>query len=260
MRVKGPEQVKPLQHRLKFSVGLSGGRQTLQFETQETIAGTRNSYDIQDGDLSGLTSFEFRNRFLPTEELEVFVSQDVLPWLRRLRLNLREFFIQFVPERPFGGGFLGRGVCTANRRALLVMEFTNWMPGHLALEVPDDVSTIVPHELMHIRDVLDGLSPAMYPAALPAQGAWIDLLRHLWIDGYLEQNGLPGMKKATRLAELEVGPYQNAEKPSSKQLENVVEEWWGNPMTLKQAIDLGLRLGFPLESNCPIADWYANAR
>jgi hypothetical protein len=80
------------------------------------------------------------------------------------------------------------------------------------------------------------------------QGQWIDLFTHLWIDGYLEQRGLPHIPKEERVREL-------AKEVGREKAKRVATAWWGKPMTLRDAVRLGLGAGLTIEPECPIAIW-----
>lgn len=80
----------------------------------------------------------------------------------------------------------------------------------------------------------------------------MDLIRHLWIDGYLERKGLPHYSREGRVQESRDGLDSIGKQTPEDEFAKLVQEWWGKPMTLKQAIELGLGLRFPLECGCPL--------
>ena len=112
---------------------------------------------------------------------------------------------------------------------------------------------IVPHELMHILDVRQGRSPSVYPYVPPGQGEWLDLFRHLWIDGYLEQHGFPHLPREKRIRDL-------AEAIGTEKAETLASAWWGKPMTMRDAVRLGLDAGLALEQDSPMAIWWKNIK
>lgn len=256
----------PRRHHLSFEIPAPQGQDILEFWTHEKILGLEIGYDVQAEDAaldpSELPSdwFERYVQMYCPEKAATSVVEDTQEWVSRLQLKLRRFSLQFVPERMFSSGFhRGRAVTGKDGKALLMLEF---IPDHRGMLFPadEDCEDIIPHELMHIKDVLDGRSPTMYPFALSEQGGWVDLFRHLWVDGYLEERGLPHMSKDTRVSQIAEEGKGFGKSFSRTELDDLADVWWGRPMTLEQAIRTGLSLGFPLEKDCPLERWYSRAR
>lgn len=183
----------------------------------------------------------------------------------RLGMEATPLSIVFVEERMFGGGFIGRGVCGKGHRALVMLEFVAHERGTLLTPMPEDAEgatagedPILPHELMHIKDVVDGRSPSLYPFCRDDEGEWIDLFRHLWIDGHLEQLGFPHSKQDRRLEELVKASTMRGVNVSAGDLKAIVDNHWGKPVTLRQAVELGLGLGFALKPDCPMGRWFSS--
>lgn len=253
-------------HQLTFEIPVSvKGINVLKFRTHEEIMGIEIGYDVDDGLLNelGLAKSHRRSenlerfvrKFCPKRSV-VWVVRETLKWVSRLGLNLNKLCIQFVPELMLGGGFMGRGITGNRRRALLLLEFMLDQRG-MAFPADEYVEDIIPHELMHIKDVLDGRAPTVYPGLLPGEGEWIDLIRHLWIDGYLEQLGIPHYKKEGRILQLAESLKDIGKGLSADELSMLVRKWWGKPMTLRDSIRVGLDLGFPLKKGCPMEKWFA---
>jgi hypothetical protein len=247
-------------HSLSFNIPGPTGINAFPFLTHERIAGVQVGYDVDEDDLKDKNFSEsceqFVEAFCPKPDVHQLVT-DSRRWISRLRIKLNEFCIQLVPEQEFGGGgFMGRGVTGRRKRGLLILEFLPWRSGSLCLPSDENCKSIIPHELMHIKDTVEGRSPALYPLGEPGDGAWIDFLRHLWIDGHLQQLGYPHITKESRVAELRDALAQTDSTISDQEFSDFIENWWGKSMTLHQAIELGLGLGFKLNENCALQRWF----
>jgi len=188
--------------------------------------------------------------------------RSIVQWCDKLSVKLDDFYVQFVFPAPLAPTIYG-GRAIVGRRGRAVLEIESkivnsqlWVytidndprnPGKIFCE------DIIPHELMHILDVRQGRSPSVYPDVVRGEGEWLDLFRHLWIDGHLEECGFPHFAKEERIRAL--GKAVGKEKA-----ETLASAWWGKPMTMHEAVRLGLDAGLTLEPNCPIAVWYKNTR
>lgn len=254
-------RLKPQGHKLRFLIGGSSrttGTTSLSYQTHEELDGTRVGYDVPDIDGNRLEAFV--NTYCP----KVLVTQRInaiQKWAEKVGLkNLRRLDVQFALEREHGGGFLGRGVAGENSEALLTLEFVKYEAGSFVMpldpEFPD--VDVIPHELMHIKDVADGLSPSIYPFVFgPGQGSWVDVFRHLWIDGCLEKQGLPHMPKAQRMKDVEMELHECG-KVLTPETKRSLEEQWGVPVSLMKAIKMGLSLGLPLQEGCSLEAWFSS--
>ncbi len=256
----------PRRHRLTFDIPAPiEGVNVLEFDTHEESMGVEVGYEVED---RRLREMKLAKSPRHTKNLERFVRKfcrktdvarevrRILKWVYKLDLNLSKLYIQFVPEDILGGGFGASGIAGNRRRALLRLEFIP-DPRGIAYVVNEGCEDIIPHELMHVKDVLDGRSPTIYPATLPGQGDWLDLIRHLWIDGYLDRMGLPHFPKSARLSLVAESLKEIGKRLSAAELSMLGETWWGKPMTLRNAIQVGLDLGFPLKKGCPMEKWFA---
>jgi hypothetical protein len=187
-----------------------------------------------------------------------YAVRSVADWCRKLAVELEDFFVHFVFPGPFGPTVHG-GRAVVGRRGRAVLEIESViLNGQLSVYTidnepgnPEGISCedIIPHELMHILDVRQRRSPSMYPWLQPGEGEWLDLFRHLWIDGHLEERGFPHFPREERIREL-------AEAVGKQKAETLASAWWGKPMTMHNAVKLGLDAGLTLEVDCPIAVWY----
>jgi hypothetical protein len=188
--------------------------------------------------------------------------RSIVQWCDKLGVKLDDFYVQFVFPGPLYPTIYG-GRAIAGRRGHAVLEIeSEILNGQLCVYTIDNdprnpgkifCEDIIPHELMHILDVRQGRSPSLYHWFLPGEGEWLDLFRHLWIDGHLEERGFPHFPKEKRIREL-------GEAVGKEKGETLASVWWGTPMTLHEAVRLGLDAGLTLEPNCPIAVWYKNTR
>jgi len=237
------------------------GCNIFEFWTHEQIEGVGVGYDIEPAFIWDERPprgwlHRFVDEHCPYEDIHCQVRH-VLKWMEKLQLEPRNFFIQFYMQRPLGrSGFLGRAVVGKRRRSLLIVEFCLFQ-GRFAMEVDPYCDDIIPHELMHIKDSLDGRSPTLFPFTFGESGEWIDLLRHLWIDGYLEALGFPHHRKEARLTELRQGMERAGKKITDSGLAEVADTWWGRPMTLREAVGIGIAMGFSLERGS-LSRWYSN--
>lgn len=250
----------PRRHTLSFDIGAFESVNKLQFCTHEQVRGIEVGYDIEPSDI-------YEDQPPPSDWLEKFIRQycprttvhwyvmECVKWITKLDIKLRHFYLQFQMERRLGdSGFMGRAVLGKNRRGLLILEFCV-VRSQMAMEVDDDCENIIPHELMHLKDGLEGRSPTVFPF-VDWDEYWIDLIRHLSIDGHLEQLGFPHIRKEARVRQLRDGLASTGKQITDKQLRETVEAWWGQNMTLRQAIDIGFRLGFTLKEISPFRRWY----
>jgi len=186
--------------------------------------------------------------------------RSTLDWCRKLGVETKHLYIQFVWSSSLGLRVTNGKAITGKRgRAVLLLE-ADIVDGELGVYTIDCARNdpnkifcedIIPHELMHILDVRQGRSPSIVPFVLPGEGEWIDLFRHLWIDGHLESRGLPHAPKQERIREL-------CESLDTEKAERLASIWWGRPMTLHEAVTLGLQTGLALDADCPLAVWYKN--
>jgi hypothetical protein len=247
-------------HRLSFEIPSENGADYLWFLTHESVSGVEVGYDVQPeldyyrsrGKSIGMK--RFINRFCPKDAVQSVV-RNTLKWISKLQFECDNFYIQFVPSRSFGGDFYARGVPGKRKRSLLMLEFII-DPRGMLIPVDDYCEDVIPHELMHIKDVLDCRSPTIFPYLIEEHGAWVDLFRHLWIDGYLDQIGLPHMPKKLRLKQINETLRYCQKEASLSKISKFCNQWWGKPMTFKEAIEIGLDFGLPLEKECPISKWY----
>jgi hypothetical protein len=119
-------QLELRHHRLEFEVpgpARSGypGRNTLALVTHETIAGVPVRYSFTEGDLEeyGVASIAEVDRKFGIHDTAQWIVKDVTPWLKRMDVRLRDFFVELIPERMLGGNFEGRAICGKRRRAIL---------------------------------------------------------------------------------------------------------------------------------------------
>lgn len=188
--------------------------------------------------------------------------RSIVQWCDKLGVELDDFYVQFVFPAPFGPTvYGGRAIVGRRGRAVLEIE-SEILNGQLCVHTIDNdprnpekilCEDIIPHELMHILDVRQGRFPSIYAWWQPGEGEWLDLFRHLWIDGHLEERGFPHFPKEERIREL-------GEAVGKEKAKTLASAWWGKPMTMHDAVRLGLDAGLMLEPNCPIAIWYKNTR
>ncbi len=238
----------------------------LEFQTSEDVLGMEVGYSVeqehlQDSEFSGSVE-SFVDTFCPFEDVSRVVKQ-TQDWISRLDLIEAAICLELKATYrfPWGNtGFIGRGLAGLGRRALLTLEFIPKSEGELTIDVPypgANGTDVIPHELVHIKDVFEGRSPSMHPLQ---EEAWVDLLRHLWIDGYLERIGGPHGSREMRARELVDGLGRVASVEKEVIVDQVVDEWWGKPMTLREAVTAGLALGFTLERNGPMETWFQRTR
>jgi hypothetical protein len=245
---------------LLFEVPALGGCNRLAFQTHGEISGIEVGYDVSQDDLLELDFPEsvddFLDMFCPLKSVELLVDK-AAHWSSQLQLGAKNLYIQFVPTRAFGGGFVGRGVTGRRNRGLLQLEFSLAVDGHLTFEDPFDGAEwgdVIPHELMHIKDVIDGRCPSIFPYQMDC--GWVDFFRHLWIDGHLERLGAPHARKETRVAELSGALLRLGTVLPGDRLAEFSENWWGKPMNMREAIRLGLNFGFSLAEGGPLDSWF----
>jgi hypothetical protein len=194
------------------------------------------------------------------KNLFTWAVRSILDWCRKLGVGTKHFHVQFVWPGSWGVRVhMGKAITGKRGHALLLLE-ADIFNGELCLYTIDYARNdpkkifcedIVPHELMHILDTRQGRSPSMFPFVLPGEGEWIDLFRHLWIDGHLERRGFPHFPKDERIREL-------SKRVGREKAERLASIWWGRPMTLHETVTLGLEAGLTLEADCPLAVWYKN--
>jgi hypothetical protein len=135
----------------------------------------------------------------------------IVQWCDKLGVELDHFYARFVFPAPlYPSIYGGRAIVGRRGRAILEIEAAIF-DGQLCVCTIDNdplnrgkifCEDIIPHELMHILDVRQGRSPSVYPDVVLGEGEWLDLFRHLWIDGHLEECGFPHFTKEERIREL----------------------------------------------------------
>jgi hypothetical protein len=229
---------------------------TYDFEVLKRIYGVGVSVD-----LSGIYEQRVQRDILALCRKKGFFSwcvPRIVEWCKKLDIGLEDFYVQFVWPQPLGPSVSkGKAVVGRQGRALLQLE-CDLANSELCLYIiesdPSDVNRvlcedIIPHELMHILNCRSGRWASVYPIVKTGEGEWLDLFAHLWIDGHLEERGLPHLPREERVREL-------AGRVGSAKAEGLASVWWGKQITMREAIQLGIEAGLTLKPDCPLAVWY----
>ena len=248
------------EHNLEFEIPaviLGAVEYQYPYQTHEIIDDMLVGYIVncKEADtLEGINSFV--TKYFSRENISSLVLDDIAKFCTKLEIDKKSISVIFRQEGSFLSG-LGQAIQDKNHKAVLLIDFVI-MQEHETFGIlgSHECKNIIPHELMHIQDTFCGRSPSCHPIVLPEHGGWVDLFRHLWIDGHLEQLGLPSTRKEFRTAELRAGMKEYTGEVDETHINEIVDAWWGKPMTLKEAIELGLQCKFPLEKNCPMAEYF----